>query len=76
MGANDGAASRERATVVALAAMGTALAAASLDAGDAVSLVLSHTGDLLDCDVTLWTVTDDRTTLTTPPHGRLRSSSR
>ena len=64
MGANDGAASRERATVVALAAMGTALAAASLDAGDAVSLVLSHTGDLLDCDVTLWTVTDDRTTLT------------
>ena len=64
MGTYDGAASRERATVVALAAMGTALAAASLDADDAVALVLRHTGDLLDCDVTLWIVTDDRTMLT------------
>jgi diguanylate cyclase (GGDEF)-like protein len=71
--AYDAARARERATVVALSAMGSQLAAAALDADDAVDLVVRHTSDLLDAAVTFWIVDHSRSRLTVSSHAARQS---
>jgi diguanylate cyclase (GGDEF)-like protein len=71
--AYDAARARERATVVALALMGSELSAAALDADDAVELVVRHTADLLDAAVTFWIVDHARTRLTVSSHAARRA---
>jgi diguanylate cyclase (GGDEF)-like protein len=55
---------RDRATLVALSAMGAELSATALETDDAVALVLLRTGELLSATVTLWLAAPDSMWLT------------